>query len=95
MEQAAAGNAIALEDLGYDIAELEATFGPYLLSLGEYDGKHYGLPTNVNMKSLGLVPRTRVHRSRLHGADHVGRADRTERPDRRRRLDAVVHRHRF
>ncbi|MDH5294822.1 MAG: ABC transporter substrate-binding protein [Acidimicrobiia bacterium] len=51
VEQAADGNAIALEDLGYDIAELEGIFGDYLLSLGEYEGKHYGIPTNVNLKS--------------------------------------------
>ncbi len=52
VQQAQAGNAVALEDLGFDISELEATFGEYLLSLGEYEGKHYGLPTNVNSKSL-------------------------------------------
>ncbi|MBA3552451.1 MAG: carbohydrate ABC transporter substrate-binding protein [Actinobacteria bacterium] len=51
LEQAEAGNAIALEDMGFDIAELEATFGSYLLSLGEFDGKHYGIPTNINLKS--------------------------------------------
>ncbi len=43
-DQAASGNAISLEDLGFDIAELEATFGEYFLSLGEYEGEHYGLP---------------------------------------------------
>jgi alpha-glucoside transport system substrate-binding protein len=52
IEQAAAGNAIALEDLGYTVDDLEAAFGSYLVSLGEYDGKHYGIPTNVNSKSL-------------------------------------------
>jgi alpha-glucoside transport system substrate-binding protein len=52
VEQAQQGTLIALEDLGFDIAELEATFGSYLLSLGEVDGKHYGLPTNTNLKSL-------------------------------------------
>jgi alpha-glucoside transport system substrate-binding protein len=52
VEQAAEGNAIALEDLGFDYDELEATFGSYLLGLGEYEGKHYGIPTNVNSKSL-------------------------------------------
>ncbi len=52
VEQAEAGNAIALEDLGFTYEELEATFGAYLLSLGEYNGKHYGIPTNVNSKSL-------------------------------------------
>lgn len=51
LEQAEAGNAIALEDMGFDIAELEATFGSYLLSLGEFEGKHYGIPTNINLKS--------------------------------------------
>lgn len=52
VEQAAAGNAVSLEELGFDIAELEATFGSYLLSLGEYEGEHYGIPTNANLKSL-------------------------------------------
>lgn len=50
--QAEAGNAISLEELGFDIAELEERFGSYLLSLGEYEGQHYGIPTNVNFKSL-------------------------------------------
>jgi alpha-glucoside transport system substrate-binding protein len=52
IEQAQLGNAVALEDLGFDIAELEELFGAYLLSLGEYEGKHYGIPTNVNYKSM-------------------------------------------
>jgi alpha-glucoside transport system substrate-binding protein len=52
IEQAAAGTAIALEDLGFETSELEAIFGPYLPSLGEYEGKHYGIPTNVNLKSM-------------------------------------------
>ncbi len=52
VQQAEQGNAIALEDLGFDIAELEDRFGSYLLSLGEFEGKHYGIPTNANLKSL-------------------------------------------
>lgn len=52
IEQAEAGNAVALEDLGFDIADLEERFGSYLMSLSEYEGKHYGIPTNVNYKSL-------------------------------------------
>jgi alpha-glucoside transport system substrate-binding protein len=56
VEQAKAGNAIALEDLGFDMTQLESTFGAYLLSLGEYNGKHYGLPTNTNLKSLIWYP---------------------------------------
>jgi alpha-glucoside transport system substrate-binding protein len=52
IEQASLGNAISLEQLGFDIAELEARFGSYLMSLGEYEGEHYGIPTNVNYKSM-------------------------------------------
>jgi alpha-glucoside transport system substrate-binding protein len=48
--------AVSLEDLGFDIAELEDTFGEYLISLGEVDGEHYGLPTNVNLKSMIWYP---------------------------------------
>lgn len=51
-EVAAAGDALSLEDLGFDIAELEDTFGEHLMSLGEFEGEHYGLPTNVNLKSM-------------------------------------------
>jgi alpha-glucoside transport system substrate-binding protein len=51
-EQAANGNAVSLEDLGFDIADLESTFGEYFLSLGEYKGEHYGIPTNINLKSM-------------------------------------------
>jgi hypothetical protein len=34
VQQAQSGNAIALEDMGFDIAELESTFGEYFMSLG-------------------------------------------------------------
>lgn len=57
IEQAKAGHAIALEDLGFTKEQLEATFGKYLVSLGEYNGKHYGLPTNVNLKSMIWYPK--------------------------------------
>jgi alpha-glucoside transport system substrate-binding protein len=52
IEQAEAGNAVSLESLGFDIAELEDRFGEYLMGLGEYEGEHYGIPTNANLKSL-------------------------------------------
>ncbi|MFA9430901.1 ABC transporter substrate-binding protein [Egicoccus sp. AB-alg2] len=52
VDQAEQGNAISLESMGFDIAELEERFGEYLISLGEYEGEHYGIPTNVNYKSL-------------------------------------------
>jgi alpha-glucoside transport system substrate-binding protein len=54
---AESGDAIALEDLGFDIQQLEDTFGEYLLSLGEFEGKHYGYPTNVNLKSMIWYPK--------------------------------------
>jgi alpha-glucoside transport system substrate-binding protein len=47
-----AGNAVSLEDMGFDIEELGGTFGDYYLSLGEVDGEHYGFPTNANYKSM-------------------------------------------
>jgi alpha-glucoside transport system substrate-binding protein len=55
--QAAAGTIVSLEDLGLDMAELEATFGAYLLSLVEFEGEHWGVPTNVNLKSMVWYPK--------------------------------------
>jgi alpha-glucoside transport system substrate-binding protein len=57
IEQAKAGNLISLEDLGMDINKLNDTFGEYFMSLGEYNGKHYGLPTNINLKSMIWYPK--------------------------------------
>lgn len=57
VDHAASGNAVSLEDLGFDMAELEETFGEYFLSLGEYEGEHYGLPTNINLKSMIWYPK--------------------------------------
>jgi len=57
LDQAASGNAVSLEDMGFDIAELEATFGEYFLSLGEFEGEHYGIPTNINLKSMVWYPK--------------------------------------
>jgi alpha-glucoside transport system substrate-binding protein len=57
IQQARSGNAIALEDMGFDIAELESTFGEYFMSLGEFEGKHYGIPSNVNLKSMVWYPK--------------------------------------
>lgn len=51
-EQAQNGNAVSLEDLGFDMGQLEETFGEYFLSLGEFEGEHYGIPTNINLKSM-------------------------------------------
>ncbi len=55
--QAEVGNIVSLEDLGIDIGMLEDTFGEYYVSLGEYEGQHYGLPTNINLKSMVWYPK--------------------------------------
>jgi alpha-glucoside transport system substrate-binding protein len=52
VSQAREGNLVALEDLGVDMAQMESLFGDYLLGLAAVDGKHYGIPTNVNFKSM-------------------------------------------
>jgi alpha-glucoside transport system substrate-binding protein len=57
LELAQSGDAIALEDLGFDVSQLEESFGEYLLSLTEFEGKHYGYPTNVNLKSMVWYPK--------------------------------------
>jgi alpha-glucoside transport system substrate-binding protein len=48
--------AVSMEDLGVDVAALEEVYGEYLMSLGESDGEHYGIPTNVNFKSMIWYP---------------------------------------
>src|SRR5690606_15689835 len=50
-------NLTSLEDLGFDIAELEDMFGEAFIALGEHDGQHYGLPTNINLKSMVWYPK--------------------------------------
>jgi alpha-glucoside transport system substrate-binding protein len=54
---AAAGSLTSLEDLGFDVAELEELFGEYFVSLGEFEGQHYGVPTNINLKSMVWYPK--------------------------------------
>jgi alpha-glucoside transport system substrate-binding protein len=49
--------AVSLEDMGFDIAEMEELFGSYLLELVEVDGEHYGLPSNINLKSMVWYPK--------------------------------------
>ncbi len=49
--------AVSLEDLGFDIDELTDRFGELLMSYVEVDGKHYGLPSNVNLKSMIWYPK--------------------------------------
>lgn len=51
-EFADAGQLVSLEDMGFDIAALEAAHGAYFIGLGECDGSHYAVPTNANYKSI-------------------------------------------
>jgi alpha-glucoside transport system substrate-binding protein len=55
--QAEAGTLTSLEDMGFDIGQLEELFGEYFVSLGEYNGEHYGIPTNINLKSMVWYPK--------------------------------------
>jgi alpha-glucoside transport system substrate-binding protein len=55
--QAAAGTIVSMEDMGFDIDDLAELFGDYLLSLVEVDGEHYGIPSNVNLKSMVWYPK--------------------------------------
>ena len=57
IDQAEAGTIVSLEDLGFDIAELEDLFGEYYVGLTEHEGKHWGLPTNINLKSMIWYPK--------------------------------------
>ncbi|MGZ5329532.1 MAG: ABC transporter substrate-binding protein [Actinomycetota bacterium] len=54
---AASGNILAIEDLGFNIEDLNAMFGESFMALGEYEGKHYGIPTNINLKSMVWYPK--------------------------------------
>jgi alpha-glucoside transport system substrate-binding protein len=56
-QQAEAGTIVSLEDLGIDVGALQEDFGEYLFSLVEVDGEHYGIPTNVNLKSMVWYPK--------------------------------------
>src|SRR5690606_12586583 len=52
-----AGQIVALEDMGFDIDELNEMLGESFVALGEHNGKHYGLPTNINLKSMVWYPK--------------------------------------
>jgi alpha-glucoside transport system substrate-binding protein len=53
----ATGNPVSLEDLGFNIDDLNATFGESFMAIGEVDGQHYGIPTNINLKSMVWYPK--------------------------------------
>jgi alpha-glucoside transport system substrate-binding protein len=51
------GLIVSLEDLGFDITELNDLLGESFVALGEYKGQHYGVPTNINLKSMVWYPK--------------------------------------
>ena len=52
-EFADAGELVSLEDMGFDIAEMETNHSAYWVGLGECaDGNHYGVPWFPNFKSI-------------------------------------------
>jgi alpha-glucoside transport system substrate-binding protein len=51
------GSIVSLEDMGFDIEELNAQLGESFMALGEYQGAHYGIPTNINLKSMVWYPK--------------------------------------
>ena len=55
--QSEAGTIVSLEDLGLDVDALKETFGDYLMNLVEFNGEHWGIPTNVNLKSMVWYPK--------------------------------------
>ena len=62
------------------------------MALGEVDGKHYGVPTNINLKSMVWYPKDDFDAAGYEVPDDLGRPDRPERPDRGGRRHAVVRR---
>jgi len=52
------GQIVSLETMGFNIDDLNALLGESFVALGEYNGQHYGLPTNINLKSMVWYPKT-------------------------------------
>jgi len=52
-----AGQIVSLEDLGFNIDDLNSLVGKSFMDLGLYKGKHWGLPTNINLKSMIWYPK--------------------------------------
>jgi alpha-glucoside transport system substrate-binding protein len=51
------GSIVSLEDLGFDIDALSSLLGESFVELGAYNGEHYGIPTNINLKSMVWYPK--------------------------------------
>ena len=82
----------SLEDLGFDIDELNDTRRRVVRGPRRVRRQALRPADEHQPQEHGLVPEGRLRRRRLQGAEDVRRADRAERPDRRRRQHAVVRR---
>jgi alpha-glucoside transport system substrate-binding protein len=51
------GSIVALEDMGIDVDKLKDQVGASFVESGAYKGKHYGIPTNINLKSMVWYPK--------------------------------------
>ncbi len=51
------GSLTSLEDLGMDVDALTDLVGEGFMALGEVDGEHYGVPTNIALKSMVWYPK--------------------------------------
>jgi len=51
------GSIVSLEDMGIDVDKLKEQVGESFVELGAYKGKHYGIPTNINLKSMVWYPK--------------------------------------
>ena len=49
--------AVSLEDMGFDINALNEQFSEPFVAAGEVDGQHYGIPSNINLKSMVWYPK--------------------------------------
>jgi alpha-glucoside transport system substrate-binding protein len=57
LQMAEKGEIQSLEDMGVDVGAMEELVGEAFMALGEFEGEHYGLPTNVNLKSMVWYPK--------------------------------------
>jgi alpha-glucoside transport system substrate-binding protein len=49
--------AVSLEDMDFDINALNEQLGESFVAAGEVDGAHYGIPSNINLKSMVWYPK--------------------------------------
>ena len=59
--------------MGFNIEELNAQLGESFMALGEHEGEHYGLPTNINLKSMVWYPKAAFDAAGYEVPEDVGR----------------------